>query len=52
MRKKDQKINSEDLHKLLVLSRLIALSEGQCKVGVDAWKRAQVMETERKSRLK
>ncbi|XP_044735923.1 mini-chromosome maintenance complex-binding protein [Chrysoperla carnea] len=52
MRKKDQKINSEDLHKLLVLSRLIALSEGQCKVGVDAWKRAQVLETERKSRLK
>ncbi len=41
----------EDLHLLLVLSRLLAMSFGQTELTEPLWQRAKSMELERKSRL-
>lgn len=41
----------EDLHLLLVLSRLLAMSFGQTELTESLWQRAKAMELERKSRL-
>ena len=50
MRQKNEKVNSSDLHTLLVLSRLLALSHGRTTLTTDDWSRAVEMESERKLR--
>lgn len=51
MRQQDSKITSCDLHNLLVLSRLLALSYGRTVLTPEDWSKAVDMETERKLRL-
>ncbi|KAJ3610239.1 hypothetical protein NHX12_022333 [Muraenolepis orangiensis] len=51
MRKDDpQSISAEDLHRLLVIARLLSLSLGQTALSGDAWMRAKHIETLRRSR--
>lgn len=51
MRQNDSKISGEDLHQLLVLARLICLSQGKETLNEDCWKLACKMEQERKIRV-
>lgn len=51
MRQQDSRVTSCDLHTLLVLSRLLALSYGRTVLTPEDWSRALEMETERKLRL-
>lgn len=44
-------MSTEDFHLLLVLSRLLALTNGKTKLNLSLWQRAKTMEAERKSRL-
>ena len=44
-------MSTEDLHLLLVLSRLLALSYGQTELTEPVWQKSKAMELERKSRL-
>lgn len=44
-------ITAEDLHGLLVLTRLVCISEGKSSLDAACWKKACEMERERKSRL-
>lgn len=46
-----QNVSAEDLHLLLVLARLVSLSNGEKTVSLDAWEKAKRMEAERKSRI-
>ncbi|KAM6956090.1 mini-chromosome maintenance complex-binding protein [Aplochiton taeniatus] len=51
MRKDDpQSITAEDLHRLLVVARLLCLSKGQTTLSRDSWMRAKHMEVLRSSR--
>lgn len=50
MRQKS-KVNADDLHQLLVLTRLICLSEGRSLLDDECWRRACDLETERKARI-
>ncbi|CAL8257078.1 unnamed protein product [Lota lota] len=51
MRKDDpQSISADDLHRLLVVSRLLCLSLGQTALSGEAWMRAKHIETLRRSR--
>lgn len=45
------KMNSDDLHMLLVLARLISLSYGQTMLTISSWEKAKEMESERKARI-
>lgn len=51
MRQNDSKISAEDLHQLLVLARLICLSQGGKSLDEAGWKIACQMEQERKIRV-
>ncbi|XP_071985601.1 mini-chromosome maintenance complex-binding protein [Engystomops pustulosus] len=52
MRKDDpQSMSADDLHRLLVVARLLSLSVGQTSLSRDGWLRAKELETQRKSRL-
>ncbi|XP_037540718.1 mini-chromosome maintenance complex-binding protein isoform X2 [Nematolebias whitei] len=52
MRKDDpQGVSAEDLHRMLVVARLLSLSLGQTSLSRDVWARAKHMETLRRSRL-
>ncbi|KAM9847821.1 mini-chromosome maintenance complex-binding protein [Aulostomus maculatus] len=52
MRKDDpQSITAEDLHRMLVVARLLCLSLGQTSLSRDTWLRAKHMETLRSSRM-
>ncbi|XP_069823845.1 mini-chromosome maintenance complex-binding protein [Dendropsophus ebraccatus] len=52
MRKGDpQSISADDLHRLLVVARLLSLSAGQTSLSHETWLRAKELETQRKSRL-
>ncbi|KAM9364087.1 mini-chromosome maintenance complex-binding protein isoform 2-T2 [Pholidichthys leucotaenia] len=52
MRKDDpQSISAEDLHRILVVARLLSLSLGQPSLDRDGWLRAKHMEIQRRSRL-
>ncbi|XP_071514071.1 mini-chromosome maintenance complex-binding protein isoform X2 [Panulirus ornatus] len=44
-------ITANDLHKLLVLARLVAVSCGETSLTCDVWKSAKVLENERNLRL-
>lgn len=49
--RQNSKITADDLHQLLVLTRLICLSEGKSLLDEECWKKARDLEFERKSRL-
>ncbi|XP_015235810.1 PREDICTED: mini-chromosome maintenance complex-binding protein [Cyprinodon variegatus] len=52
MRKDDpQSISADDLHRLLVVARLLSLSLGQTSLSRDSWLRAKHIETLRRSRM-
>ncbi|XP_034754577.1 mini-chromosome maintenance complex-binding protein [Etheostoma cragini] len=52
MRKDDpQSISAEDLHRMLVVARLLSLSLGQTSLSRDSWLRAKHMELLRRSRM-
>uniref|UniRef100_A0A3Q3MBD0 Mini-chromosome maintenance complex-binding protein n=1 Tax=Mastacembelus armatus TaxID=205130 RepID=A0A3Q3MBD0_9TELE len=52
MRKEDpQSISAEDLHRMLVVARLLSLSLGQTSLSRDSWLRAKHIEMLRKSRM-
>ncbi|XP_032365836.1 mini-chromosome maintenance complex-binding protein [Etheostoma spectabile] len=52
MRKDDpQSISAEDLHRMLVVARLLSLSLGQTSLARDSWLRAKHMELLRRSRM-
>lgn len=51
MRENGSNFQVEDLHMLLVLSRLNGIARGQKKLDTDAWELAKKMEIERNSRL-
>lgn len=51
MRKADPNVNEVDLSELLVLSRLMGLSEGSTVLTNVVWQRARRLEAERKARL-
>ncbi|XP_041866407.1 mini-chromosome maintenance complex-binding protein isoform X2 [Melanotaenia boesemani] len=52
MRKDDpQSISAEDLHRMLVVARLLSLSLGQTSLSRDSWLRAKHIETLRRSRM-
>lgn len=51
MRKADPTVNEVDLSELLVLSRLMGLSEGSTVLTKVVWQRARRLEAERKARL-
>uniref|UniRef100_A0A1Y1KGV7 Mini-chromosome maintenance complex-binding protein n=1 Tax=Photinus pyralis TaxID=7054 RepID=A0A1Y1KGV7_PHOPY len=42
---------ADDLHRLLVLSRLIAISDGKSTLDVDSWRKACKLDKERASRI-
>lgn len=51
MRKDDpQSVSAEDLHRLLVVARLLCLSVGETALSRDSWFKAKLLETERRSR--
>lgn len=51
MRKDDpQSVSAEDLHRLLVVARLLSLSAGETALSRDAWFKAKHLETVRRSR--
>ncbi|XP_028279122.1 mini-chromosome maintenance complex-binding protein [Parambassis ranga] len=52
MRKDDpQSITAEDLHRMLVVARLLSLSLGQTSLSRDGWLRAKHIEMQRRSRM-
>ncbi|CAH2323274.1 mini-chromosome maintenance complex-binding [Pelobates cultripes] len=52
MRKNDpQSMNADDLHRLLVVARLVSLSVGLTTLSRDTWLRAKQLELQRKARL-
>ncbi|XP_069608766.1 mini-chromosome maintenance complex-binding protein isoform X3 [Ranitomeya imitator] len=52
MRKSDpQSIGADDLHRLLVVARLLSLSSGQTSLSHETWLQAKELEIQRKSRL-
>lgn len=52
MRKDDpQSISAEDLHRMLVVARLLSLSQGQTSLSRDSWLRAKHIEMLRRSRM-
>ncbi|TMW47732.1 hypothetical protein DOY81_007188 [Sarcophaga bullata] len=52
MRKADSVTNADDLHSLLVLSRLLAIARGKQILDKESWNLAKDMETKRRQRLK
>lgn len=46
-----QNVSADDLHLLLVLARLVSLSNGEKTVSVGAWEQAKKLEAERKRRI-
>ncbi|KAM4635894.1 mini-chromosome maintenance complex-binding protein [Discoglossus pictus] len=52
MRKSDpQSISADDLHRLLIVARLLSLSAGQTTLSRERWLRAKQLEIQRKNRL-
>lgn len=46
------KVTGDDLHQLLVITRLVCLSEGKNTVDSSCWNKSCELEAERKTRLK
>lgn len=51
-RKNDNGISAEDLHNLLILARLVAVSCGENHLTADVWKCTKILENERKLRVR
>lgn len=51
MRKANSNVGPDDLHRLLVLSRLLAIANGKSKLDKDSWIKAKQMETMRTNRI-
>ncbi|XP_065815360.1 mini-chromosome maintenance complex-binding protein [Labrus bergylta] len=52
MRKDDpQSISAEDLHRMLIVARLLSLSLGQTSLSIDSWMRVKQMEMQRRSTI-
>lgn len=52
MRRDDpQSVSAEDLHRLLVVARLLSLSVGETALSRDSWHKAKHLETVRRSRM-
>ena len=51
MRQENKSFTGDNLHTLMVFSRLMALSHGKNTLTIESWKRALEIETERWSRL-
>ncbi|XP_055856866.1 mini-chromosome maintenance complex-binding protein [Episyrphus balteatus] len=51
MRKANAKVGADELHGLLVLSRLLAIASGKSKFDRDSWEKAKQMEATRRSRM-
>lgn len=51
MRRTNEKMTAEDLHSLLVLSRLIGLARGESTMSKKLWDHTIALETERKERV-
>lgn len=51
MRRVDNKVGAEDLHSLLVLSRLLGLCNGRRALDADMWQRAKALQKQRKERI-
>lgn len=51
MRRIDNKVGAEDLHSLLVLSRLLGLCNGRSGLDADMWHRAKSLEKQRMRRI-
>lgn len=51
MRKADSVTNADNLHSLLVLSRLLAIGKGKQILDEESWKMAKDMEAKRRDRL-
>lgn len=49
--RQERNATAEDLHQLLVLCRLIALSDGKSKLDKDSWEQSKVLEDERINRI-
>lgn len=47
MRKSNPKVNADDLHLLLVLSRLLAISHGWNSVNIESWNMAKDLNNKR-----
>lgn len=50
-RKNDNSISADDLHHLLILARLVAVSCGDSSLNADIWRSAKILENERKIRM-
>lgn len=51
MRQDDSEVNADDLHRLLILARLVTLAQGGRQVTTEFWNKARQMEIERRARL-
>lgn len=51
LRQTYKSVNSDHLHALMILTRLLSLSHGSSTLNTEYWKKAVEMETERLSRL-
>lgn len=49
--RRDHKATAEDLHTLLVLSRLLGLCSGYRALCAEMWTKAKVLESERRRRI-
>lgn len=49
--RQERNATADDLHQLLVLSRLIALTSGKSKLDKDCWEQSKVLEEERVNRV-
>lgn len=52
MRRKDKTIDPENVHKLIVLTRLLGLSKGKSSLDYETWNRAKELEEERLQRIR
>lgn len=52
MRKADSVTNADDLHSLLVLSRLLAIARGKQILDKESWNLAKNMEMKRRQRVR
>lgn len=51
MRRNDKQSGADDLHALLVLSRLLGICRGDAQLSAEMWEKAKRMETQRRERL-
>lgn len=50
--RQEANVSGDDLHHLLVLARLVCISQGKTTLDEECWKRACFLEEKRKERLR